>query len=356
MVNHRNVRYVFTSSNTCDGFHSFISDLVKPLQRVYILKGAPGSGKSTFIRMLGESLAERGYEVVFWLSAADPLNPEGLYLPRLDLAVVNGSQGQGLDPHYPGATGEVIVMEQYQDREALRRDGSEIIALIDRLESEGQQVKMILKQAAGTRQDIKKIVARHLQLEKINGLADQLEGEWFQEGPAERHFYASSFTAEGTINYIDEISRRCQRRYVLKGASGTGQAIIIAEIAERSRRQGWYLEYYHSGLDREDIMMLLIPSQGIALIDAADTELSLCPWDVVIDMNEYLEESYSLEQAQAAAELRRSYETLLLQAWEGLEHAQKTLLDLKKIYSAATDFNSIERRREKVLQDILTSY
>lgn len=355
MVNHRNVNYVFTSSNTCDGFHSFIPDLVKPLQRVYILKGAPGSGKSTFIRMLGESLAQRGYEVDFWLSASDPLNPEGLYLPRLDLAVVNGSQGQGLDPHYPGATGEVIVMEQYQDREALRRDGSEIIALIDRLENEGQQVKEILNQAAGTQQDIRRIISRHLQLEKIHSLVDQLEGEWFQEGPAERHFYGSSFTAEGTINYVDEISRSCQRRYVMKGVSGSGQAIIIAEIAERARRRGWYLEYYHSGLERENIIMLLIPSQGIALIDAADTELNLCPWDVVIDMNEFLDDSYSLEQAQEAGELKRTYEILLVKAGESLENTQKTLLDLKKIYSASTDFDGIERRREKVLQDILSN-
>ncbi|MGE5391359.1 MAG: hypothetical protein ACM3PE_09885 [Deltaproteobacteria bacterium] len=356
MANRRDIRYVFTSSNTYDGFHSFIPDLVKPLQRVYILKGAPGSGKSTFIRMLGESLSERGYEVDFWLSAADPLNPEGLYLPRLDLAVVNGSQGLGLDPHYPGATGEVIGFEQYQDREALRRFGSEIIGLIDRLEAEREKVEQILMQAAGAREDIKKNVSQRLQLGRVIRLADQLEGELFQEGPAERHFYASSFSAEGTINYVDEISRSCQRRYVLKGPPGSGKSIIIAEIAERGRRRGWYLEYYHCGLDYETMLMLLIPSQGIALIDAGNAELNLRPWDVVIDMNEYLEEPDSPEQVQETAEVERLYETLLLQAQEGLESSQKTLLDLKKIYSSAMDFSGLERRREELLEEIINNH
>ena len=356
MANRRNIRYVFTSSNTCDGFHSFIPDLVKPLQRVYILKGAPGSGKATFIRMLGEALAERGYEVDFWLSAADPLNPEGLYLPRLDLAVINGSLGLGVDPHYPGATGEVIGLEQYQDRESLRHYGSEIISLIDRLEAERAKVEVILKQAAEARGDIHRIVSQRLQPEKIRHLADKLEADLFQEGPAERHFYASSFSAEGTINYVDDISRSCQRRYILKGRPGSGQSIIMTEIAERGRRRGWYLEYYHSGLERESILMLLIPSQGIALIDAADTEISLRPWDVVIDMNEDLEESDWQEKDLAAAELKRLYEILLIQAREGLESAQRTLLELKKIYRGATDFSRLEDRREELLQEIINNH
>jgi len=70
------VRYVLTSSHTSQGFHTFIPELLREIPKIYILKGAPGSGKSTFIRLLGESLSEQGYEVEFWISAADPVSPE----------------------------------------------------------------------------------------------------------------------------------------------------------------------------------------------------------------------------------------------------------------------------------------
>lgn len=347
------IRYVFTSSNTCQGFHSFLPELVKPLQRVYILKGAPGCGKATFIRMLGESLAERGYEIEFWLSAADPLNPEGLYLPRLDLAVVNGSQGLSLDPHYPGATGEIIYLEQYQDREALRRHGREIIELVDRLEAEQQKVFQMMKKVAAIKQEVKKTASQRLLLEKINQLANRLEDELFKEGPGERHFYASAFSAEGSINYVDEISRGCHRRYILKGPPGSAKSTIIAEIAGRGRDRGWCLEYYHCGLDLESLVMVLIPSQGIALIDAGTAELNLRPWDVVIDMNDYLEEPDPREPDSEVIGAHRTYESLLLQAQTGLESTHKTLMDLKRIYSSAMDFASLERRREELLQEII---
>lgn len=346
------IRYVFTSSNTCHGFHSFLPELVKPLQRVYILKGAPGSGKATFIRLLGESLADRGYEIDFWLSAADPLNPEGLYLPRLDLAVVNGSQDSGLDPHYPGATGEIIQLEAYQDREALRSHAREIIELVDRLVAEKQKAFKVIKQAAGVKQEIKQRIAQRLSMDMISGLIDNLEEELFREGPGERHFYASAFSAEGSINYVDEISRGCHRRYILKGPPGSAKSTIITEIARRGRARGWYLEYYHCGLDLESLVMVLIPSQGIALIDAGTAELSLRPWDEVIDMNKYLAAD-PLEPEREATGAERAYETLLLQAQVGLENAHNTLMDLKKIYSSAMDFSSLDHRREELLQEII---
>lgn len=349
------IRYVFTSSNTYHGFRSFIPELIKPLQRAYILKGAPGTGKSTLIRMLGESLANRGYAIDFWLSASDPLNPEGVYLPRLEIAVVNGSLGLSLDPRYPGVTGEIIHLEQFQDRTALRLHGREIIELVDRLEAENEQAFQIMKNAAGLKEELKKNASSRLKMEKINQLIDRLEDELFKESPAERHFYASAYTAEGTINYVDEISRNCQRRYILKGPPGSAKSTIISEMARRGRERGWYMEYYHCGLDLESLVMLIIPSQGIALIDAGNAELSLRPWDVVIDMNTCLEPLDSSPAQSEDTQANRAYETLLSQAQIQFDNAYKTLKELKKIYGSVMDFAGLDEKREELLQEIIAS-
>ena len=69
------VRYVLTSSNTSQGFHTFLPELLQGVLKIFVLKGAPGSGKSTFMRLLGESFSEQGYEVELWVSAADPVSP-----------------------------------------------------------------------------------------------------------------------------------------------------------------------------------------------------------------------------------------------------------------------------------------
>ena len=57
------IKYVFTSSHTKNGFYTFIPKLIRRFAQGLYFKGPAGSGKSTFIRLLGETMCEQGYEV-----------------------------------------------------------------------------------------------------------------------------------------------------------------------------------------------------------------------------------------------------------------------------------------------------
>jgi hypothetical protein len=70
------------------GFSHFIPQLLCGLHRLYVLEGPLGSGQGVFIRQLGEDVLERGLCAEFWISASDPLNPEGILIPEMETAVV----------------------------------------------------------------------------------------------------------------------------------------------------------------------------------------------------------------------------------------------------------------------------
>ena len=125
------VRYVLTSSNTSHGFRTFLPELLQGVAKVFVLKGAPGTGKSTFIRLLGESFSDQGYEVEFWVSADDPVSPEGVFIPQLKAAVVNGSLSSPIDPSYPGVTRDIIYLGDYWDKNILQDYSQEIINLYE---------------------------------------------------------------------------------------------------------------------------------------------------------------------------------------------------------------------------------
>ena len=55
-----NTRYCFVSSFTSLGFRTFIPDLVDGIKKVFILKGAPGTGKSTLSVWLARLSPNRG--------------------------------------------------------------------------------------------------------------------------------------------------------------------------------------------------------------------------------------------------------------------------------------------------------
>jgi len=346
------VRYVLTSSNTSQGFRTFLPELLQGVAKVFVLKGAPGTGKSTFIRLLGEAFSDQGYEVEFWVSAADPVSPEGVLIPQLRAAVVNGSLSSPIDPCYPGVTGDIIYLGDYWNKNLLQDYGPEIVNMYDQQEQHRQQATLVLKRAAEIRDNIKKKAAAYLNLEKLHDLVGQLAGEILDTGPAEKHYFASAVTAEGMINYIDEISSSCQKRYVFKGPAGSGKSSALMELANRARIKGYSLEYYHCGLEVENIQMIIIRNLQIALIDAGTLDLAVKPWDTVIDMSQCLEGYDEAELLHESSEALRIFESLLLEAQQELEKTRCCMKGLKKIYSLAMDFEALDRKRQQVRDEI----
>jgi hypothetical protein len=349
------IRYLLTSSHTSEGFYTFIPDLIRGLRRIYILKGAPGSGKSTFIRLIGESLCEKGYEVEFWVSALDPVNPDGVFIPRLGAAVVNGSLHQPIDPKYLGVTGHIIYLGQYRNKKELNGKTKEIIDLIDRREEQNNKAYAILRIANQAREQVKVAAKNCLNMGLINQLVDELASELLREQQGEKHYFATSVTADGMINYVDEISQECRRRYILKGPPGSGKSVVIAKLAQLAKDKGYFLEYYHSGIDVESIVMIIIRNLQLALIDGGNMELSIKPWDVVIDMTNYLVNYVPEAAAVRNSEVIRNYESLFWEAQVQLEEAYNTLKELKKIYAGLMDFEELDCRRQEIVEEIISS-
>jgi len=347
------VRYVLTSSNTSQGFRTFLPELLQGVAKVFVLKGAPGTGKSTFIRLLGESFSDQGFEVEFWVSAADPASPEGVLIPQLKAAVVNGSLSSPIDPCYPGVTGDIIYLGDYWDKALLQEYSQEIIHLYDQQEHHRQQATLVLKRAAAVKDSIKKKAAAYLNLGKLHELVGQLAEEILDTGSAEKHYFASAVTAEGVINYIDEISSFCEKRYVFKGPAGSGKSSAMMELAQRARDKGYSVEYYHCGLEADSIQMIIIRNLQIALIDAGTLDLAVKPWDTVIDMSQCLEGYDEDELLHESSEALRVLESLLLEAQQELEQNRCCIKGLKKIYSLAMDFEAVDRKRQQVRNEII---
>lgn len=346
------LRYVFASSHTSQGFHTFIPELIAGLPRVYILKGAAGSGKSTFIRLLGEALYEQGYEVEFWVSATDGISLDGVYLPQLQAAVVNGSLPTPVDPEYPGSQAEIINLGEYWDKAAIDDHRHNIVNQVETYQRHHIQAISHLKVASRLKEEVKKTVASRLNLKKINQLVEKLAGEIMENQTAEKHYFASVVTTEGMINYLDQISTDCRRRYIFKGPTGSGKSTVIREVAERARQRGYLLEYYHCGIEVENIVMVIVPYLQLALIDAGNIEIGMRPWDIIIDMNICLDDGKIDYNDDIANENIRSIESLLLDAQNELQAADNAIKQIKRIYSAAMDFDAIDDRRNQVREEL----
>jgi energy-coupling factor transporter ATP-binding protein EcfA2 len=351
--NRGTTRYVFASSHTSQGFYTFIPELVKGLGKVYILKGAPGSGKSTFIRLLGEVMSQQGYDVEFWVSALDPVTPDGVYIAHFNAAVINGSLPQPIDPQYPGAREIIINLGEYWDKAIIEQRQRQIVEQIDQADNFHSQVGKILKEAGRVKEEIRIANASHLNMEKIEQLIKKISLDIMENRPGEKHYFAGVITADGLVDYINELSADCKKRYIFKGPSGSGKSTVIRELARDAKQRGYFLEYYHCGLEVEYLVMVVIRNLQLALIEVDHVEVALKPGDMVVDMTLYLD-SYDNDQiAVQSSEAHRRFEALLLQAQQEMENSHQVNREIKKLYASAMDFESLDRKRQEIAEEIL---
>lgn len=345
-------KYMLTSTFTDQGYVSCLPELLTGISRVYILKGAAGTGKATFIRLLGESMSELGYELEYWISAADAVNPEGVYFPQLDLAVVNGSSPVCLEPRYPHISGEIINLSDYLNSALIKEHAGEIIKHFDQWEKLHREAGEHLLTAAQTRREMKKpAVARH-NMQQLYSLAERVYSEVTRPRNGERHFFARAMTAEGYVDYVEAISSDCRQRFILTGPAGSGKSTILVEIARKARQQGDSVEYYHCGLEYESLILIILPAYSAAVIDGGGLQLNLKPWDKVINTETVLDNFDILKDIQGYSLAEHKYKESLCRAQEKLAEANRKLKALKRLYASKMDFEALDRRRIALLQEL----
>ncbi len=89
------IKRVFPGGNTAKGFYSYYDNIIgKEANRLFIIKGGPGVGKSSFMKKIGYEMIERGYDVEFHQCSSDNGSLDGIVVPDLKVAMIDGTAPQ----------------------------------------------------------------------------------------------------------------------------------------------------------------------------------------------------------------------------------------------------------------------
>jgi predicted AAA+ superfamily ATPase len=92
--------HYFLGSNSPTGFRSLYPQFMDAENDniLYILKGGPGCGKSTFMKQIAQTMIDAGYAVEFIHCSGDPDSLDGVLIPALKIAYVDGTAPHGTVP------------------------------------------------------------------------------------------------------------------------------------------------------------------------------------------------------------------------------------------------------------------
>ena len=68
----------FASSNSSEGFKSYYPEVFARANRLYVIKGGPGTGKSSLMRRAAAAAEKKGFATEHYFCSSDPSSLDGV--------------------------------------------------------------------------------------------------------------------------------------------------------------------------------------------------------------------------------------------------------------------------------------
>ena len=124
-------RRYFAASNSGVGFMNYFPRIFGggACSRLFVVKGGPGTGKSSFMRKIGEAAEREGYTVTYYLCSSDPASLDGLMIEELSAGIIDGTAPHAWEPASIGAFEQLVDLGGFWDGGKLMAKRKEIDAL-----------------------------------------------------------------------------------------------------------------------------------------------------------------------------------------------------------------------------------
>lgn len=262
------VRY-FLGANSAGGFASHYDELLPAKKRLRILKGGPGCGKSTLMKRVAEEAEGMGFQAERIPCSSDPSSLDGVVIPALGYAVVDGTAPHVVEPRLCGC-GEI-----YLDlgRGYLADELLDIRSTLQTLSGASKGCYPAVTAYLRAIADLEPLLASERKNELTPALAlslceKELPDRAERTGSVRRVFL-SGHTPEGRICCWDTIATLCPRVYVLHGAAEHASA-LLQTILKVATTRGWDSLVCDSPLLPGALLEhLLLPELGLAFVSTS---------------------------------------------------------------------------------------
>ena len=123
---------LFAGLNGIDGYVPFLEYTLSPMKRVFILKGSPGSGKSTVMKRIAARAEAEGHSLTVIRCSSDPDSLDGVTVNDLGVAVADGTPPHPLDPEKYGIREITVSLEDTFDYDRLAFFGGRLGRLFEK--------------------------------------------------------------------------------------------------------------------------------------------------------------------------------------------------------------------------------
>lgn len=354
------IRKVFPGGNTAYGFYSFYDHIIgSEAARVFIIKGGPGVGKSTFMRRIGEEMASLGFDVELHCCSSDNTSLDGVVISDIGVAIIDGTAPHVIDPRWPGAIDEIINMGDYWKEAAMRANRGRIVALSREVSQLFAHAYTCLAQAKLLSDEIESYYEDAVDVTGLNRLKrDVVElvlGNKFRENqPSSRHLFASAITPGGCVNHFPTVFDAMSMRVIIQGGTKAARAALVEKVYQEALDRGYFVEAFHCGLIPDYLEHVVLTQLSIAVITTNEYHAYTGrSGDTLLDLGGLVNSRVLNRHRADLDRAGSSFHAALNRAIDFLRRAKTTHDELESYYAPNMDFGKIDNLYNKTLNRIL---
>ena len=327
----------FAAANGYSGFTSLFDCIFdrKLLTRTYVIKGGPGTGKSTILKELCKFGNKKGLSHEALFCSSDPYSLDGVILGNggKSVAFLDGTAPHEQDAKYPGALDEIINLGEGFDKESLYLSRNEIISINEKKKDDYGNAYKFLKLAGEVNKVQRELFFKNVNESFLQDIAEKI-CERINAEKTDKRFvrYVSSFGRYG-YRRLNEFSNG-KKIIKIKGDGHTEFFLISLIFKLASNTVSLICPSPFRYVDTE----ALVIGDTVIMTDSK-AQIDVC--------------NYEISKEKTITELKEEEQRLLSLSVESFRKASELHFELEELYKRAVDFKNNDRILQKLKSECI---
>lgn len=342
---------LFAAANSGKGFVSFYTEVFADpsIEQRYIIKGGPGTGKSSFMKKTAKAAEAQGRDIEYYRCSSDPDSLDGIVIDGR-IAVLDGTAPHSVDTTLAGARDEIVDLGAFWDPAALRVKRSVIEELAEKKSEAYRRAYRFLAACDELFCVGRSLVLPCFKHEKLERAVRRILSE-IPSGSGARVLPAliDSVGMKGRVRF-DSYERSAKRLYVIEDHYQTGHLFLRALITGALDKEcELRVSYDPIHIEEPNAVYFCHTGDCFVISDGKDSGTA----DVKVNMKRFVSADKIREIRSEWRNNKHLYDAMIASACDCLKKAGEYHFELEKIYVSAMDFKAENEFCERFIARVL---